>query len=97
MCKNITFPQISFLACRNAICQLFPDYNIPSGKFPLEGETCKTISESAQTTEGSNSSEHGADDNAESVDEQAHDEPHLDQQLPCPIHDQDKMPEETSE
>ena len=72
----------------------FPDDNIPSGQFPLERET---ISESTQTTEGSNSSEHDADDNAESVDEPAHDEPDLDEQLLCPIHDQDKMPEETSE
>ena len=66
----------------------FPDDNIPSGQFPLERET---ISESAQTTEGSNSSEHDADDNAESVDEPAHDEPDLDEQLPCPIPDQDKI------
>ena len=71
----------------------FPDDNIPSGQFPLERET---ISESAQTTEGSNSSEQDTDDNAESV-EPAHDEPDLDEQLPCPIPDQDKMPEETSE
>ena len=72
----------------------FPDDNIPSGQFPLERET---ISESAQTTEGSNSSEQDTDDNTESVDEPAHDEPDLDEQLPCPIPDQDKMPEETSE
>ena len=72
----------------------FPDDNIPLGKFPLERET---ISESAQTTEGSNSSEHDADDNAESVDKPAHDKPDLDEQLLCPIPDQDKMSEETSE
>ena len=92
-CKNITFPQISFLACRNTICKIFPDDNIdnvPPGQFPLEGEMSKTNSESGQTTEGTNSSEHDNDDNAESVDKAT-------QELACPIHNQDKLPDKTSE
>ena len=100
MCKNITFPQTSLPACRNAICKLFPNDNIdniPSRKFPLEGETSKTSSDSRQTTEGTNSSEHDTDDNTESVDKATHDQPDLDQELACPIDDQDKLPDKMSE
>ena len=96
MCKNIAFPQISFLSCINAICEIFPDDNVPSDQFPLEREN---VSEIAETTEGSNSSEHDADDNAKSIDEPADDQPNLDEQLarPIPDQDQDEIPEETSE
>ena len=63
---------------------MFPDDNVPSRHFPLEQEN---LSESTQTTEGGNSSE------------PADDEANFDEQLACPIPDEDEeeIPEETSE
>ena len=82
MCKNIAFPQNSFLSCINAICEIFPDDNVPR-HFPLEQEN---LSESAQTAEGGNSSE-PTDDEA-NFDQLAH---------PIPDEDEEEIPEETSE
>ena len=84
MCKNIAFPQNSFLSCINAICEIFPDDNVPSGHFPLEQEN---LSESTQTTEGGNSSE------------PTDDEANFDEQLarPIPDEDEEEIPMETSE
>ena len=63
----------------------------------MEGESSKSSSDSGQTTDGTNNSEHDADDNAESVDQSAEENATKDPEVPCTVHNQDKLAHDACE
>ena len=63
----------------------------------MEGETFKSSSDSRQTTDGTNNSKHDTDNNAESVDQSTKENATNNPEVPCTVHNQDKLVHDTCE